>query len=243
MASARRALEFLHGRLWQGGRLLATYKDGRAQLGAYLDDHAFLVAALLELLQAEFSVRDLEWARALAGVLLDEFEDAQLGGFFFTARGHERLFHRPKPGQDQATPSGNAVAAWALGRLAALTGEARYARAAERTVALFYPSMCAQQGGYATLALALAEQLSPPAVLVLRGRGPELARWQRAFADQYLPGTLVLAVADGLPGLPAALDKPVRSEPVNGWLCRGVTCLEPVSDLVELQSLCQEKNR
>jgi uncharacterized protein YyaL (SSP411 family) len=95
-------------------------------------------------------------------------------------------------------------------------------------------------GGYASFATALAEQLVPPAVLVLRGRGPELERWRSAFADAYLPDTIVLAIADGVPGLPATLDKPARSEPVNGWLCRGVTCLEPVSDLVELQSLCQE---
>ncbi|HET7198403.1 MAG TPA: hypothetical protein VFI86_07030, partial [Burkholderiales bacterium] len=243
LASARRAVEFVRGAMWQGGRLRATYKDGRAQLDAYLDDYAFLVAALLELLQAEFAVRDLDWARQLADLLLEQFEDAELGGFFFTAREHERLFHRPKPGQDNATPSGNAVAAWALGRLAALTGEARYARAAERTLALFYPPMCEQRGGYATMALALAEQLAPPSLLVLRGRGPELGRWREAFAAQYLPDTLVLAIADGTAGLPESLDKPARPEPVNGWLCRGVTCLEPSHDLVELQSLCKEKNR
>jgi len=103
IASARRALDFLRARMWQGGRLQATYKDGRAHLNAYLDDYAFLVAALLELLQAEFRPGDLGWARALADVLLEQFEDPQLGGFFFTAAEHERLFHRPKPGHDQAS--------------------------------------------------------------------------------------------------------------------------------------------
>jgi len=243
VASARRALEFVRGRMWQDGRLRATYKDGRAQLNAYLDDYAFLIAALLELLQAGFALRELQWARALADVLLEQFEDPQLGGFFFTAREHERLFHRPKPGQDQATPSGNAMAAWALARLAALTGEPRYQRAAERTLALFYPAMVEQRGGgYATLAAVLSEQLVPPALLVLRGRGAELERWRDALAARYLPDTVILAIADGMAGLPATLDKPARPEPVNGWLCRGVTCLEPVSDLVELQSICKEKN-
>ena len=243
LEAARRALEFVRAAMWQGGRLRATYKDGRGHLDAYLDDYAFMLAALLESLQASFTVRDLHWATELADVLLDQFEDRELGGFFFTAREHERLFHRPKPGQDNATPSGNAVAALALGRLAALTGEARYARAAERTVRLFYPPMCQTRGGYSTLAVALAEQLAPPSLLVLRGRGAELERWREAFAREYLPDTLVLAIADGTPGLPAALDKPARPEPVNGWLCRGVTCLEPVHDLVELRSLCKEKNR
>jgi uncharacterized protein YyaL (SSP411 family) len=241
--SARRALDFLRTRMWIDGRLRATYKDGRAHLNGYLDDYAFLLAAVLEVLQSRFSTDDLRWAEQLAAVLLEQFEDEELGGFFFTAREHERLFHRPKPGQDQAMPSGNAVAAWALGRLAALTGGERYARAAERAVELFFPVMSEQPGGFATMAHALAEQLQPPAVLVLRGREPQLGQWRTAVAGEYLPDTLVLAVADGAPDLPASLDKPPRPQPVNGWLCRGVTCLEPISDLVELLSTCKEKQR
>jgi uncharacterized protein YyaL (SSP411 family) len=243
IASARRALDFLRARMWQGGRLRATYKGGRAHLNAYLDDYAFLIAALLELLQAEFRPGDLGWARTLADVLLEQFEDPQLGGFFFTAAEHERLFHRPKPGHDQASASGNAVAAWALGRLAAITGEERYRRSAERTLELFYPLISERPAGFASMAIALSEQLVPPSVLVLRGRGAELQRWQEGLAAEYLPDTLVLAIADGTPGLPATLDKPARPEPVNGWLCRGVTCLEPISNLVELKSTCKENAR
>jgi hypothetical protein len=244
IASARRSLEFLRSRMWREGRLLATYKDGRAHLNAYLDDYAFLIAALLEMLQAPFSpqffLADLRWATQLADVLLEQFEDAAQGGFFFTAHEHERLFHRPKPGHDQATPSGNAVAAAALGRLAALTGETRYQRSVERALQLFYPAMRERPGGFASMAQALAEQLAPPSVLVLRGRAQSLGEWQRALAAEYLPATLVIAIPDGVAGLPQALDKPARPQPVNGWLCRGVTCLEPIDDLVELLSVCKE---
>src|SRR5262249_31931834 len=89
--SARRAFEFLRARLWRDGRLFATYKDGRAHLNAYLDDYAFLIAAALELLQARFSSEDLAFACTLADVLLEQFEDTEGGGFFFTGRDHERL--------------------------------------------------------------------------------------------------------------------------------------------------------
>jgi uncharacterized protein YyaL (SSP411 family) len=241
LASARRAAEFIRSRMWKDRRLLATYKDGRAHLNAYLDDYAFLIAALLELLQAEFRAADLAFATELADTLLAEFEDPDAGGFFFTGRSHERLYHRPKPAHDQATPSGNAVAAWGLARLAALTGEERYARAAERTVALFYPQMRDHPAGFAAMAVALSEQLSPPSVLVLRGRGQELARWQEELAREYLPDGMVLAVAEGSSGVPAPLDKPNRPEPVNGWLCRGVTCLPPIGDLIQLKAACKEK--
>jgi len=242
IASARHALEFIRGRMWRDRKLFATYKDGRAHLNAYLDDYALLIAALLELMQAGFFTADLAFATDLADTLLAEFEDGEAGGFFFTGKSHERLFHRPKPGQDHATPSGNALAAWALGRLAALTGEERYARAAERTLALFYPAMREYPAGYAAMAVALSERLAPPKVVVLRGREPGLGRWQEALAREYLPDGLVLALPDGLAGLPAVLDKPKRPEPVNGWLCRGVTCLAPISDLIQLKTACKEKS-
>jgi len=241
IASARRALDFIRSRMWRDGRLLATSKDGHAHLAAYLDDYAYLMAALIELLQSEFSLQDLEFAKQLAEVLLAQFEDAEGGGFFFTARDHEALIHRPKPGYDNATPSGNAVAAWGLGRLAALTGEQRYAAAAERTLELFYPMMRDSPAGYGAMTIALDEHLQPPGVLVLRGRPEALAGWQAELAREFLPDTTVLAIADSMSGLPPALDKPARPEPVNGWLCRGVNCLLPISDLVDLRRTLKEK--
>src|SRR6185369_16461074 len=198
IASARRALGFIRATMWREGRLLATWKDGRAHLKAYLDDYAFLLAAALELLQ--------------------EFEDADAGGFYFTARDHEQLVQRPKPPHDNATPSGNAVAAWGLGRLAAITGEERYAHASERTLELFYPQMCDYPAGFAAMAIALDEKLQPPRTLILRGRDEALPAWQAELAREVLPGLTVLAVPDGMPGLGALLDKPARPEPVNAWL-------------------------
>jgi len=232
--SARRALDFIRAKMWRGGRLFATCKDGHAHLNAYLDDYAFLIAALLELMQADFESGDLDFCEELAEVLLGQFEDVQAGGFFFTARDHEPLIHRPKPGHDNATPSGNAIAAWALGRLAALTGEQRYAQAAERALGLFYPAMRDYPAGFGAMAIALDEFLEPPKVLVLRGKTQALAEWRAALAREYLPDTTLLAIPDGAKGLPAPLDKPARAEPVNAWLCRGVTCLPPISDLVNL---------
>jgi hypothetical protein len=241
VASARRALHFVRSTMWRDGRLLATYKDGRAHLDAYLDDHAFLLAAALELLQERFSTEELAFARALADVLLEQFEDAGDGGFYFTARDHETLIHRPKPGQDNATPAGNAVAAWALGRLAALTGEDRYARAGERTLELFYPAMAEYPAGFAAMAIALDEVLHPPRTLVLRGAPAALRTWQEALAGEFLPDVDIVGIPDGTGGLPEVLDKPARPGPVNAWLCRGVTCLAPIGDLVNLKNTLKEQ--
>ncbi|HUJ88008.1 MAG TPA: thioredoxin domain-containing protein [Burkholderiales bacterium] len=240
LGSAFHALNFIRAHMWRDGRLLATYKDGRAHLNAYLDDYAFLIAALIELLQARFSLAELEFAEELADVLLDQFEDREAGGFYFTARDHEQLIHRPKPGHDNATPAGNGVAAWALGRLAALTGEDRYARAAERTLELYLPTLRDHPAGFGAMALALEEAVVPPALLVLRGEPEALAHWSAQLAQELLPDAQIVAIHNGVSGLPPALDKPRRPEPVNGWLCRGVTCLAPLSDLASIRQACKQ---
>jgi uncharacterized protein YyaL (SSP411 family) len=238
--SAQRALEFVYREMYCDGRLFATYKDGRAHLNAYLDDYALLLAALIELLQAKFRATALEFARELAATMLEQFEDAEVGGFFFTSHDHEKLVHRPKPGHDNAAPSGNAVAAWALQRLAAITGEERYAQAAKRTLELFAPAMREHAGGYASMAMALAELLEPPASLILRGDARAIEEWAAELARELRPDTMVLALPDGMAPLPAVLDKPSRPGPVNGWLCRGVTCLEPMARLDALKSACKQ---
>lgn len=247
LTSARRALDFIRTALWSeaatsgpgGRRLLATYKDGRAHLDAYLDDHAYLVSALIELLQAEYRAEDLEFAEALACALLDHFEDQGQGGFFFTRDDHEALIHRPKPGHDSATPAGNGVAAFALQRLALLTGKRRYAQAAERVLQLFQPQLLRQPGGSASLLTALEEWLTPPRLVILRGPEAEANDWQARLAQRYLPDTLALALPNTATGLPAALDKQ-QSDAVNAWVCSGVTCLPPVASWPEFQRILSE---
>jgi uncharacterized protein YyaL (SSP411 family) len=235
LESARRALDFIRGAMWNDGRLLATSKDGRAHLDAYLDDHAYLLAALIEMLQADFRVSDLEWAEELGDILMERFHDPVAGGFFFTAHDHEKLIQRPKPGPDNATPSGNAVAAWALNRLAFLTGETRFADAAAGTVALYWPQVQRQPAGFGTLLAALEEQLTPPRIAIVMGARGGFAPWRKLLDTAYLPTTLALYIPAGTAGLPPALAKP-GSDAVNAWVCEGVTCLAPVDSPDKLRS-------
>jgi len=214
-----------------GGHLLATARDGRAHLDAYLDDHAFLLAALLELMQAKFRSEDLAFAIELADALLARFEDRDAGGFFFTAHDHEVLIHRPKTGHDNATPAGNGVAAFALQRLGHLLGESRYLVAAKRTLQLFWPQISRSPGGFGSLLRALEETLAPPEIIILKGPANEMANWCRTLGAD--PRRLVLALPQGIAGLPATLAKP-ESDHVNAWVCQGVTCLAPITKLEEL---------
>src|SRR5262245_31175138 len=233
LASAKKSLAFIRGRMWREGRLLATYKDGKAHLNAYLDDYAFLLAALLELLQAEFDPGELAFAEELAEVLLEQFEDREKGGFYFTSHDHEKLIHRPKPGYENATPSGNGVAAFALQRLHFLTGESRYALAAERTLAQFHAELSEHPGGHASLLAALEEHQQPTRTVIVRGPQDGVRGWRSELAQRYAPQTMVIAIGAGAGGLPPVLDKPA-GRGVSAWVCEGTVCLAPLDSLESL---------
>jgi len=228
LASARRALDFLHAAMWDGERLLAARRGDLPPLAGYLDDHAFLLAALLEMAQADFRPADIEWAEALGDALLESFHDDAGGGFFFTAHGHERLIHRPKPGHDNATPSGNGVAAWALNRLSYLSGETRFRNAAEGTIALFWPALERSPAGFGSLLAALEETIHPPTTVIVNGPEALLGPWREALRHEYLPSALVLSTGSAA-GMPPPLAKPAGPA-VNAWVCQGVTCLAPVGE-------------
>jgi len=233
LQSAQQAMDFVRGTLWSDGKLLATYKDGKAHLNAYLDDHAFLLNALLELLQTEYRSAELAFAVQLGDALLVRFEDTDAGGFFFTSHDHEVLIQRNKTGQDNATPSGNGIAAQALLRLSLVTGETKYAKAAERCLKLFFPALQQSAGYYSSLCTALEEYLQPTSLLVLRGSTEGTSTWQSVLRSLYLPNAMTIVLHDDVADLPDVLAKPLGDQ-TTAWLCHGTQCLPPITGLDEL---------
>jgi uncharacterized protein len=237
------AVDTLRRTAWRDGRLLATRRGEHADLNAYLDDYAFLLAALVELMQTRFRRADYEWARELADALLAHFEDRERGGFFFTSHDHERLFHRTKPGHDNATPSGNGVAARALADFGHLASDLRCLAAAERTLLLFAPSLEESPAGHATLLEAMALLATPPTIVLLRGDAEVCAQWQRALETDYRPGVRVFDLS-GTDDLPAALVKaPAPASGAVASVCRGTVCLPPILSLDALRTEAGPVNR
>jgi uncharacterized protein YyaL (SSP411 family) len=228
------AVDALRRTSWRDGRLLATRKDERAHLNAYLDDYAFLLAALIELMQTRFRSEDYAWAKEIAEVLLAKFEDRREGGFFFTSDDHEELFHRTKPGHDNATPSGNGVAARALIALGHLAAETRYTAAAERAVRLFTPALDGSPAGFSSLIAALQDIEHPPVTLILTGERDLCAQWQRALERALRPSVRVFNVSGA--ALPAELVKgPPCDTGVSAWICRGTVCLPSFASLEDIE--------
>ncbi|HXR57037.1 MAG TPA: thioredoxin domain-containing protein [Casimicrobiaceae bacterium] len=224
------ALDRLVATAWRDGRLYATRHGDQSTLPAYLDDYAFLLAALVEAIQTRFRASDFVLARELADALLARFEDRERGGFWFTSHDHERLYHRTKPAHDNATPSGNGIAAQSLILLGHLSSEVRYVDAAERAVRLFAPGLAESAGSQSTLVVALERLHAPPTTVILDGERNGTRTWQRTLERVYRPDVLVIDVADS--DAPPALrkgDAPARA--ARAWVCRGMHCLPPIDSI------------
>ena len=177
LEAARACADFVWSEMRDGeGTLLRTYKDGRAHLNAYLEDHAFLLEALLTLYEASFEPLWFERARELADTMLARFADNERGGFFSTADDHESLIARRKEIGDHPIPSGNSAAAFGLLRLGALTGERAYESAAEGVFRLFADSAGKHPEAFAHLLRAIDFHLSPTKEVALIGDDLERAR-------------------------------------------------------------------
>ena len=227
--SAERALDFIRNTLWRDGRLLATYKDGRARLNAYLDDYVYLIDGILELLQVRWRDADLDFAIELAEVVLAHFADEN-GGFFFTSDDHEALIQRPKPNHDDATPSGNGIAARVLGRLGHLLGDTRYLAAAENTLKSIWSGIESMPHGHASLLVALEETLYPGQTVIIRGTQPLISDWQKQAAQPYAPRRFTLTIPATAQQLPGELSTREAQGDAVAYICKGNTCGAALTD-------------
>ncbi len=218
------------------GRLLRTYKDGRAHLNAYLEDHAFLLEALLVLYESTFEQRWFDQARTLAETMIARFGDPERGGFFSTSEDHEELIARRKEIGDHPIPSGNSSAALGLLRLGALTGEREFERQAEGVLRLFAGPAVNHPDGFAHLLRALDFHLA--AVREVALVGDDLSELAGVVREALRPH-LVLAGGDGegTSSPPLLAERPAVEGRPTAYVCEGFACLAPVTTAEDLSAL------
>ncbi len=217
----------------EAGRLLRTYKDGRAHLNAYLEDHAFMVEALLVLYEASFEPRWFSAARGLAETMIERFGDEERGGFFSTSSDHEELIARRKEVGDHPIPAGQSSAALGLLRLAALSGETAFAERALGVLALFGEPAVDHPESFAHLLRALDFHLSKTREVALVGDDVEALAG--VVRGAFRPD-LVLAGGPAGATEPPLLDTrtEVGGEPA-AYVCEGFACNLPVTDPAALE--------
>ncbi|NOZ21884.1 MAG: thioredoxin domain-containing protein [Planctomycetes bacterium] len=245
-AAAEKAAEFILTKMKSGNRLLHAYRKGRSHIDANLDDYAYMTAALVDLYEATFDVRWIEEAKALANDMIKNFRDDANGGFFFTPEGRADLIVRNKSAHDGATPSGNAVAALALLRLAALTDDAALNETAVRTLRAFKVQMERSPAGYASLLAALDFHLGPVKEVVVCGEEDrsETQALLSAVRLRYLPNNVIALydpqarnVKGAFRTLPMLQGKEAANGTPTAYVCVNRTCSAPVTSPEALAKL------
>lgn len=233
LQSATSAINFVKNTMWINNRFFATSKNGKTHLNAYLDDHAYMLHAIVEYLQCKWDNEILDWAIDIADALLEKFEDKKHGGFYFTSHDHEQLIQRTKTFSDDAIPSGNGIASLALQRLGLLIGNTKYLTAVERSLNSASAHLNQHAILHCSMLNTLEEYLNPPVIIILRGDTNELSDWQETFNRYYLPRTLCFAIPANLTIHNTLADK----KPIHdtcAYICEGTKCLPPITSLNEL---------
>jgi uncharacterized protein YyaL (SSP411 family) len=214
------------------GRLLRTFKDGRASLNAYLEDHAFLLEALLVLYEATFETRWFLRARELAGSIIERFGDPEGGGFFTTSSDHEELVVRLKDFEDHPIPSGNSSAAYGVLRLAALTGERDYEQQGLAVLRLVHRAAARHPQAFGHLLQAMHFHFAPRREVALVGE--PLDSLARIVRSRYRPTVVLAGMAPGDPEAQAAIPLLAGRAAVDGkpaaYVCENFACRLPVTE-------------
>jgi uncharacterized protein len=234
---ACRAANFILEKMFAGGRLGRSYKDGKVAGGGFLEDYTCFTAALLDLFAVTASPHWLKHALGFDAVLAGHFEDPAGGGYFMTPDDHEAMIAREKPYLDGAVPSGNSLAMMNLLRLHALTLDAAFGRRAEKGLSAFSAVMETNPAGFGEMLLALNDHLQPPPQVI--AVSPEGAH-DRALIDRlkaaFLPGSLVMVVtpaqAAGLSEVSTLFRQsgPLAGKHASVYICRNGACGPPVND-------------
>jgi uncharacterized protein len=234
--------EFLYDNLrGENGRLLRTWKAGStARYNGYLEDYAYLADGLLALYQATWEPRWFRWARELADLMLAHFADAENGGFYDTSDDHEQLIQRPKEVQDNATPSGNAMAAQVLLKLSLYTGEGRYWDRATQATSALGEALSRYPSGFAHW-LCAADLITGDAQELAIIGDPAEAETQALLAaaqSKYRPN-LVIAVGEDGAAVPLLAERGRVNGRSAAYLCRQFVCRQPVTSAEALQAELQ----
>jgi uncharacterized protein YyaL (SSP411 family) len=216
------------------GRLLRTYKDGDAKLNGYLEDHAYLLEALISLYEATFDERWFVEARALADFTIAHFADGENGGFFETADYHERLVARRKDLEDNPIPAGNSSMAYGLLRLALLTGEYAYEERALGVFALLHRIAFQHPQAFAHLLQAIDFHLASVQEVALAG--DDAAALERVVRARFRPH-LVLAGGDGGGAVPLMEGRTPVDGRAAAYVCERFACKQPVTEPDALAAL------
>ena len=235
--AAEASASFLLKELRRDGRLLRTYKDGRASLKGYLEDYAFVADGLLAVYESGFDIRWLNEARSLADSMIELFWDEDENAFYDTGKDHESLIVRPRDVFDNATPCGSSVAVEVLLHLSVLTGESDYSRRGAAALRSIQPYLARAPMGMGHWLCALDFYLSTPKEIAIVGEmtTPAAQALLDVVYGRYLPNKVIAGSdpsvsGDGSFELPLLQGRALTNGQPTAYVCENYVCRLPVTE-------------
>ena len=234
--SAKKCFDFIRNTMWVNNKLYACYHD-KPYFNAYLDDYAFLSKACIEFLKIDWNERDFGFLENLTDSLINNFQDKENGGFYYTSDTHEELIYRPKSYMDESLPSGNSIATEVLSELYELTGNSKYIKAVDASISSAADSINRSKFSHCSLYLAAPNIKISKKLIIIRCELEKIDEYKKNIYALNIMNDNIYFIANNENVTIKGIKEKINQGRFTAYVCQNNTCSEPIKDYESLSAV------
>ena len=234
--SAKKCFDFIRNNMWVNNKLYACYHD-KPYFNAYLDDYAFLSKACIEFLKVEWNEKDFSFLENLTDSLINNFQDKENGGFYYTSDTHEELIYRPKSYMDESLPSGNSIATEVLSELYELTGDSKYMIAVDKSISSAADSINRSKFSHCSLYLAAPNITVSKKLIIIRCEQGKIEEYKKKIYDLNMMNDNIYFINNDENVTIKGLKDKISQGVFTAYICQNNTCSEAIKSFEKLCSI------
>ncbi|MDA7841765.1 thioredoxin domain-containing protein [Gammaproteobacteria bacterium] len=234
--SAKKCFDFIRNNMWINNKLYACYHD-KPCFNAYLDDYAFLSKACIEFLKIDWNERDFGFLENLTDSLINNFQDKENGGFYYTSDTHEELIYRPKSYMDESLPSGNSIATEVLSELYELTGNSKYIKAVDASISSAADSINRSKFSHCSLYLAAPNIKISKKLIIIRCELEKIDEYKKNIYALNIMNDNIYFIANNENVTIKGIKEKINQGRFTAYVCQNNTCSEPIKDYESLSAV------
>ena len=234
--SAKKCFDFIRNNMWVNNKLYACYHD-KPYFNAYLDDYAFLSKACIEFLKIDWNEKDFSFLENLTDSLINNFQDKENGGFYYTSDTHEELIYRPKSYMDESLPSGNSIATEVLSELYELTGNSKYIKAVDKSISSAADSINRSKFSHCSLYLAAPNTRISKKLIIIRCELEKIDEYKKNIYALNIMNDNIYFIANNESVTIKGIKEKINQGRFTAYVCQNNTCSEPIKDYESLSAV------
>ena len=234
--SAKKCFDFIRNNMWVNNKLYACYHD-KPYFNAYLDDYAFLSKACIEFLKIDWNEKDFSFLENLTDSLINNFQDQENGGFYYTSDTHEELIYRPKSYMDESLPSGNSIATEVLSELYELTGNSKYIKAVDKSISSAADSINRSKFSHCSLYLAAPNTNISKKLIIIRCELEKIDEYKKNIYALNIMNDNIYFITNNESVTIKGIKEKINQGRFTAYVCQNNTCSEPIKDYESLSAV------